>query len=275
MKTLLVFTLAVLCGAACAQTPATNPMPDGSRDLYIGLGVISAPDYLGARTSRTAALPLLQAQWSNGVFVSGLSAGWHLSTRENLEIGPLLALDQGRDRDGPQHAAGISDIELVRIERTESDPTGMRDVRARLQGGLFINRHVAPTLRLTSSVLYGAGNERDGVIVSLGLQHVAAGLAPHHRLSLSAGVNLVNRRHNAAFFGVSEDEAIASGHLPYAPRGGLRDVYVGAGWNWALSPGWMLVSAARLTHLRGDARHSPLALRSTNLAASTGLAYRF
>ncbi len=60
MKTFLVFTLALLCGAAHAQTPASNPMPDGSGDLYIGLGVASGPRYLGASGRRTTALPLLQ-----------------------------------------------------------------------------------------------------------------------------------------------------------------------------------------------------------------------
>ncbi len=275
MKTLLVFTLAFACGAACAQTPATNPMPDGSRDLYIGLGVISAPDYAGAREERTSALPLLQAQWSNGMFISGLSAGWHLPSRENFEYGPLLAIDGGRDQDGPSRAGGVSNMGLVRIDRPEPDLSGMRDVRARLQAGLFVNRYLAPSLRLTSSLLYGAGNERDGLILNLGVQHVASDFGAHHRVSLSAGVNLVNQRHNAAFFGVTDEEADASGHPPYSPRAGVRDYYLGAGWNWALTPSWMVVSTARVARLSGDARRSPLVERPVNVSVSTGLVYRF
>ena len=275
MKTLLVLTLAASCGAACAQTPSTNLMPDGSRDLYIGLGVIAAPDYLGASNRRTLALPLVQAEWSNGMFVSGLSAGWHLSSRPNLEFGPLLALDTGRDQDAPQRASGISATSLVRTDSPAPDVSGMHDVRARAQAGVFANQYLAPSLRVTSSLLYGAGNQHDGVILNLGIQHVTTDLRPNHRVSLSAGVNLVNRRHNAAFFGVSAEESVESDLAPYEPRGGLRDVYVSAGWNWALSPSWMVVSAARLTRLRGDARNSPLAERPTNFSISTGLVYRF
>lgn len=275
MKTLLVLTLAAACGAACARTPATNPMPDGSRDLYIGLGAISAPDFLGASERRTSALPLIQAQWSRGMFVSGLSAGWHLSTRPNFEVGPLLALDTGRDQGAPHGAAGISDQSLVRVDTPESDLSGMWKVRARLQAGVFVNQYLTPSVRVTSSLLYGAGNERDGVILNLGIQHVATDLWANHRVSVSAGANLVSRRHNAAFFGVTDEQARHSGHAPYAPRGGLRDVYVGAGWNWALSPGWMVVSAARLTRLRGDARNSPLVERPNSFSVSTGLVYRF
>jgi hypothetical protein len=32
-------------GTAWGQTPTVNPMPDGSRDMYVGLGVQSAPRY--------------------------------------------------------------------------------------------------------------------------------------------------------------------------------------------------------------------------------------
>jgi outer membrane protein len=250
-------------------------MPDGSRDLYIGLGVISAPEYLGAGRKRTSALPLLQAQFSNGVFISGMSAGWHLSTRENLEIGPLLALDPGRDQDGAQGAGGISEIGIVRIDQPQATLSGLHDVRSRVQAGMFVNQYLTPSLRVTTSLLAGAGNDRDGVILNLGLQHVATDLAPHHRVSFSAGVNLVNRRHNTAFFGVSEAQSEQGGLAPYAPRGGMRDVYVGAGWNWALSPSWMVVSAARLASLRGDARYSPLVERPVDFSVSTGLVYRF
>jgi outer membrane protein len=276
MKTLLVLSLAAACGAACAETPANNPMPDGSRDLYIGLGVIAAPDFMGAQDKRTSALPLIQAEWSNGVFIAGYSAGWHLSQRAGLEYGPLLALDGGRDQDGPHRAGDAAgSMGLVRLEQPEPDLTGMRDVKARLQGGFFVNHYVAPSVRLTSSVLVGAGNERNGAVMNLGLQYAAADWSPHHKLFFSAGMNLVNRRYNEAFFGVTEDEAVASGHAPYAPRGGLRDIYVGSGWNWALSPSWMVVSAARLSRLRGDASHSPLVERPTNFSVSSGLVYRF
>lgn len=278
MKTLLALTLALACNAAWAATPATNPMPDGSRDMYVGLGVVAAPDYLGARAMRGALLPLLQVEWSNGAFVSGLSGGMHLSRRQDVEFGPLLAIDAGRDQDGPARVGGVTPFRGVSIA-PESMPIGqglqgMPDVRARLQAGAFANYYLAPSLRLASSILYGAGNERDGLVWNIGLQQTWTGL-PHHRVSLSAGVNLVNRRYNAGFFGVSPEESMNSGHLEYAPRGGLRDVYVGAAWNWALSPSWMVASAARLARLRGDARHSPLVERPTNITVSSGLVYRF
>jgi hypothetical protein len=47
MNKLLFLALSAACGTTWAQTPATNPMPDGSRDMYVGLGVQSAPRWDG------------------------------------------------------------------------------------------------------------------------------------------------------------------------------------------------------------------------------------
>ncbi len=148
-------------------------------------------------------------------------------------------------------------------------------IPARLQAGVFANYYVTPTLRITNSVLYGAGKNSDGLAWNLAVQHTAADIAAQHRFTYSAGVTLVNERHNASFFGVSASEATSSGHKAYAPGAGVQDVYLGARWNWALSPSWMLVSGARVTRLQGDARQSPLVQRPTNVSISSGLAYRF
>ena len=283
MKMLLALTFASACSAAGAQTPASNPMPDGSRDLYFGLGAVSEPAYVGSSARRVRALPLVQLEWSNGVFISGLSAGMHLSQQPALEYGPLLAWRVKRTEDGMGRGADGVANQSVPGSGTERDGfgsggaplSGMDEVKGRLQAGGFANFYLMPSVRLTGSVLYGAGKRRDGVVVDLGVQHIPAEITPRHRLSWSAGVTLVNRSYNTSYYGVSDDESLASGHPAYAARGGVQDVHVGVGWNWALSPNWIMVSRARATRLQGDARLSPLTQRPTNVSLSTGLAYRF
>ena len=105
--------LAAACGAASAQTPANNPMPDGSRDMYVGLGVGSAPEWDGARHHKLRALPVLQVQWSNGVFVSGMSAGIHLSGSPQVEFGPLLTVIRVNDlQDGCKATPALVDNKM-------------------------------------------------------------------------------------------------------------------------------------------------------------------
>lgn len=295
MKTLLALSLAGACGAVAAQTPANNPMPDGSRDMYVGVAASYAPVYLGGIERRVRALPLVQMQWSNGVFVSGLSAGMHLSRQPTVEFGPLLAVHPGRDSDGSSvDAGGVLESfagDLVGRqggaggvgEQGETQApmspalgmAGMQKVKARLQGGLFANFYLDPTLRITNSVLYGAGNDRKGLLWSIGLQQTALQITERHRLTVGAGLTVVNRHHNASFFGVSREEVFNSGYAPYAPGSGVRDVNLSVGWNWALSPSWMVASNVRATRLRGEARFSPLVERPTSINISSGLAYRF
>jgi len=167
MNKLLLLALSAACGTTWAQTPATNPMPDGSRDMYVGLGVQSAPRWDGTGSRKVSALPVLQVQWSNGLFISGMSAGMHLADNPTFEYGPLLAVQPGRDDAGTGQvfdgvgSAGTTligpvpdPIDKRNIRGTRLD--GMDKIGARLQGGVFANYYLTPQWRLTSSVLYGA-----------------------------------------------------------------------------------------------------------------------
>ena len=281
MTKLFALAFAAVSSAAHAQMPATNPMPDGSRDMYVGLGVVSGPRYQGASDSERKLLPVLQVQWSNGAFVSGMRAGVHLSRTPQLEFGPLLELQPRRDVDGEGGGAGgIGDMDFKLVAMpmvTEGDNRlgGMPAIHSRLQGGGFLNYYLTPEWRFTSSLLYGAGNARDGLKLELGVQRLAINIGAHHRLALDAGLGFGNRRYNMAFFGVSEMDSFSSGNPMFDAGGGLKDARLGARWNWAWSPSWMLTSQLQATRLLGSARLSPLAPRPTNLTVSTAIAYRF
>ena len=290
MNKFLFLVLIAASGSAWAQdgmhVVTANPMPDGSRDTYLGLGVQSAPRWEGADTNKQSALPVLQVQWSSGLFISGMSAGMHLSDNPTVEYGPLLSLLRGRGEGGTtgSPASGIGNSATLiggpRPIETGAQASGARlagmdDIRTRVLAGAFVNYYLDPAWRLTSSVLYGAGNERDGARLDLGVQRLATGIGAHHRVALSAGVGIVNRRYAQAYFGVSGQEASRSRFAEYAAGGGLNDAHVGLRWNWDWTPSWMLTTNVQATRLLGSARNSPLVERPTNLTASTAVAYRF
>jgi outer membrane protein len=302
MHKVLALAMAGACSAAHAQTPATNPMPDGSRDLYVGLGAQHVPRYEGSSERRTTALPVVQMQWSNGLFVSGMSAGMHLSSSPSVEVGPLVALAAGRDASGSRlfrlgtvgdNAAdpggpttwlppiGINPTVPVpppqdtKPVRSGNRLEGMQNIERRLLYGGFANVYLSPHVRVASNLLYGAGNDRRGLRLHVALQHVSRDITPHHNVALTAGVTWVNRAYNLAYFGVTKDEADHTINTPHEPDGGLEDVRIGARWNWALSPAWLVTSGVQVSHLLGDARKSPLVERSTSASVSSALAYRF
>jgi len=276
----IVLVLATACGAAAAQTPANNPMPDGSRDMYVGLGVLSAPEWEGARERRVTALPLIQVQWSNGAFISGMSAGMHLSDNPSVEYGPLLNIQPRRSESGSRDWADGFEGALLGPSRNQppanaSPLQGMNVVATRLEAGGFVNYYLSERLRLHNVLVYGAGNDHDGLRYTVDLQTIATDLSPRHKLSALVGLTAVNRDHNMAYFGVSEDESRNSRNRMYAPGGGIRDVHASVRWNYALSPSWMVSTQVQVKRLQGDAARSPLVERTTNTTVSTGLAYRF
>lgn len=283
-----VVSCAAVSGAALAQTPAANLMPDGSHDMYVGLGVASTPRYEGGADRKRQVLPVFQFQWSNGIFVSGLSAGIHMARTPQVEFGPLVEVQPRRDDGGNGDDVGgiedagssiqaVPDLFAAKLAAAfpENRLAGMVEIHTRLQAGGFLNLYLSPQWRLTSRTLYGAGNERHGARLDLGVQRLATHIGAQHRVTLAAGVTLVNRSHNAAFFGVSEEESMNSGNAIYAPAGGLKDVHLRARWNWTLAPAWVLTTHAQASRLQGDARRSPLVARPTNLAVSTAVAWRF
>lgn len=283
MNRFLFFTLASLPAFALAagQTPAASRMPDGSRDIYVGLGAQFSPRYAGAERDKVSVVPALQLAWSNGVFLSGASLGWHLSQCPVLEYGPLLAWQPPRRGDGdgdpsesapsawmpPQGGAGKAPAPHGLV--------GIDDVAARLLVGGFVNYYLTPDWRLTNSVLAGAGDARNGVQWRLGLQRIGIEVGRHHSLAFNVGIDIGNQAYNQAYSGVSAEQAARSGYDAYHAGGGPRQVRTGARWNWALSPAWLLSSGVDASRLVGVAGRSPLAVRPAALAASTVLGYRF
>lgn len=274
--------LALVAPAAWAQTPANHAMPDGSRDMYVGLGVRSAPRYDGAAGRRTSALPILQVEWSNGIFVSGMRAGMHWSDGPTLEYGPLLVLLPRRDASGTGAGAdgvgigGLTTLPSLSVARAKAaSPADLDDVGLRLTGGGFVNAYPNPAWRLSAGLLYGSGRERDGARLELDAQRLALDIGERHGLTFSAGVTIVNRNDNQTYFGVTREEAARSRFDPYAAGGGLRDVHAGVRWNWTLTPSWMLTSTVQGQRLLGAAGRSPLAERPANATVSTAFGYRF
>ena len=277
---LLILTT-VLCDVALAQTPTANLMPDGSHDMYIGVGAVSRPRYEGSSDNRVSALPVLQVQWSNGIFIAGMSAGMHLSEQSDQEFGPLLTFDAGRNVNGTGHGVacprceanpgitgGVSKVSSNKLE-------GMDDINPRILLGGFYNFQLAKNLRLTNNVLYGAGNQHRGLRWNSDLRYSLDDFAPHHQVTISLGVSLTNQAYNQAYFGVTQAEFLRSLNRSYTASAGVKDIHAELHWNWELSSTWLLTSALNVSRLNGSAAASPLVEKATGVTLSSALAYRF
>ena len=285
LKPILLISITVffsLFHSAKAQTPSRNLMPDGSHDMYIGLGVIHRPKYEGAQTSKTTALPALQIQWSNGIFVAGMSAGMQLSESPQIEYGPLLTIAPGRTDSGIANSVdivngqnGYASINTPQFEKKANKLTGLDVLQTRLLVGGFLHKQLTENVQSTNILTYGSGNQHNGLKLVSDLRYQIKNLAQHHTITLGSGITLVNQAYNQTYFGISQQESDRTGRNSYIASGGMKDIHADINWNWSFSASYLLTSKINFTYLTGSASKSPLVERRSNVSISTALAYRF
>ncbi len=268
----LLFDCLLPGSSAWAQTPARNLMPDGSRDMYLGLGLISQAAYEGGGPTRQHALGVLQVQTSNGFFVSGNQLGWHLSEQATKEYGPLLVLQEGRSASGSRTSVvGPGDGSNIAVPNA-NDGNRLADLETipgRLLLGGFYHHALASNVRWKNSLLYGAGTQRTGLQFTPELQYTFT--LPHASIALAAGLVWGNQAYNQAYFGVPAGLALKA----YQADAGVKDIHLGVNWNVALNSSWLLTSSLKLTRLQGSAANSPLVQRRNATTLYSALAYRF
>lgn len=220
--TFLIVALTLSSGAN-AQSPAQNLMPDGSHDMYLGLGVMSRPIYEGAEQSKRVVIPVMQMQWSNGIFLAGMSAGWHLSSQYKHEFGPLLSVEPSRTSSGVSNSilfpvsfpgsSGLGGNGSLTGDRASEDVipnksgnklADLEKIRTRFLYGGFYNYQITSHLRQTNTLLFGAGNNQRGIRLSSDLRYQFKDVLPHHHFTIGLGLTAVNRPYADTYFGVNK-----------------------------------------------------------------------
>jgi outer membrane scaffolding protein for murein synthesis (MipA/OmpV family) len=248
----LIVLLAV-CGPAAAENTAGLMMPDGSKDMYLGMAVATRAATADGERRSLVLRPLLQVQWSNGIFLSGIGvAGMHWSATPDVEYGPLLAASNSREPDDSRRLRGTHAVK------------GSPDV------GGFYNYYLGDATRVLSRVAYDTSAH--GLRGYVGMQKSWDTLAPHHTVSLTAGVAVANGAVVRELYEVSAGDG---GARDYRPAGGVTSMSVELNWNWALSSKWLVSSAVAGTRLGAPVAGSPVVERRNVITWSSGLAYRF
>ncbi|RFP22719.1 hypothetical protein D0T25_09185 [Duganella sp. BJB488] len=243
--------------AACAPALAENTtglmMPDGSKDMYAGLAFTTRTAAAEGETRPVILRPLFQVQWSNGIFVSANGVlGMHLSETAGVEYGPLIL---GSDTRNPGDSRRLRGTHPVR---------GSADV------GGFYNHYLGDEARVTSNLVYDTSAR--GFRGQVGVQKTLPSPAPHHTVTLSAGVSLAS---DPVMRELYEVRTATGGVRDYHPSAGVMSVSVGINWNWALSSKWLINSTVTGARLGNGPAEAPFVDRRNFITWSSGLAYRF
>lgn len=246
---------ALLAGAAPALAQTTRMlMPEGSKDVYLSLAAAIVPSAEGSAQQRLLVLPMVSAQWANGVFVNMNVIGVHLSDRSNVDYGFLLAPS------------------LTRSSSTTADGR-VSTLRLTPEAGAFVDYQVAYGMGLKSNLMYGGSIDHRGLRLNLNA-YLSMPVAEHHALGLEGGIMLANRSALQANYGVTAAEASAT--LPVHEVGsGIRASTISATWEWEISNKFSLRSSIEAYRLRGSAARSPRIAQPGTLGMITVLTYRY
>jgi MipA family protein len=231
----------------------TAPEDRGS----IGLAVLAGRQYEGSAERRTLALPLLDYQWRNGWFAGTTNGiGYNFSRTAGIDYGLRVTADFGRDEDRDDALRGVGDI------------------KTRAEFGGFFNYELGAGFALTTSLQYGSGNDKKGLLGTAGATY-STGIAPQWRIGGGVSATYANAKYMQSYFGITPEQSAASGYAPYAPGAGIKNVRASANVTYLVNRDIAVTAGVSVSSLQGDAKDSPLARKRNDTGALIAISYGF
>lgn len=266
-----ILTTGTLMAVACCPAFAQERSPDDGWGLIVGAGALHSPTYEGDDESRLSILPNIQVSYGDRFFASVQEGiGYRVIKDPGIEAGPIMRVKFSRDADGDQPFAISGD--------DTTDLIGLGDVDTSIELGGFLAYDIGPLTLSAEARQAVTGHE--GFVADLGVKWSGRSFlfGPPVIWSVGPRAKLVDESYNAAYFGVTPAQSIASGLPVFEVEGGLHSYGIGATAIVPFTDEWSAVVVAGYDRLEGDAADNPLVqLRGSEDQASLGvfLSYRF
>jgi outer membrane scaffolding protein for murein synthesis (MipA/OmpV family) len=234
---------ALACLGAGAAARADNDFTDPPATfLSAGPAVMVTPSYPGARTQRTFALPDIEGQYHNWLYISGTD---------------LLGV-YAYNRQGSKAGAAITYDFTERLQNDSRQLGPLKDVEPTPRLKLFIEQRVAMFvggLRAATDI----GGHDEGTVAQAYV-NLLLPLGVHGFVTLGPGLTWSDRHYMNAFYTVTAEQSAISGLPPYQAHPGISDVYGELLAGYELSSRWALALDVTYARLHGDAADSPFTL---------------
>lgn len=246
---LFVAAILAVSGNAFAQE---RPPEEGLR-ITVGAGALYAPAYEGDDEYRLSVLPNIQIAYGERFFASVQEGvGYRWINQPAWRVGPIAKVKFSREEDGDQPFAITGD--------DTNDLHGLGDVDASVEVGGFVEHEIGPVTLSVEARQAATGHE--GFVADLGARWSGLGRVLNFPVVWSVGprVRFVDDAYNAAYFGVTPTQSLASGLASYEAGGGLYSYGLSSTLVLPLTRDrrWAAVMVAGYDQLQGDAADSPL-----------------
>jgi len=244
-----------LVAVALLALLARQARADESWRVNAGPAVAVAPQYPGSRGELTLPLPLVDITYRQCLFLNtNRGLGVYFVDQGNLQLGSSLWFRRGRFHDESSRVANLDEIATAS------------------QGQLFARYQIGP-------IAFGTTLARDfGGSSGLTIDTTVAWqlqLSARADLALGAQTSYGNDRYMQAWFGVTPEQAQASGLSRYSPGAGFASAGPTLSVNYALSPRWTFSARAAEDFLTAKASDSPIVERNALPTIAIGATYHF
>lgn len=223
--------------------PGNLPDEDAGWRFSVGLGPGILPKYAGAKDYRL--LPALRATAEYGGYSAslfGLGARADIFAPEDIEIGPVLNFQFGRDDDEIAGLPGYEDAFFLG-----------------LYAAVNFDAVLAPrdTLRLEGIFQQNITDTGDGSTYGVSIGY-GMPLSQSLYANLTLGADFNDKETMQRDYGVPASSAASSGLTAYAPGGGLEGVSATVFLGYRFTPEWGLFAVGSGKRLLGEAGDSPI-----------------
>jgi outer membrane protein len=266
-RSFVIFSAMFLSASAYADSGTLTPFGAGERssastEKEVGLGIGVGPAYPGAYKRNGYIGLVIEANFGNGVFVSGQDGiGYRfLESPSGFSMAASLGVLPGRDeKEG-------------RNDGRRNLLAGMGNIGARGAANLMLNYDNGP-FHGRATLTRALGSRTDTLFGVDGIYDLHADA--NNLVRISAGVLYGNRSTMQTYFGVTPQQSINSGNPVYTPGSGIGEVHAGLSWRHAFNENWIGTASTGVTSLRKAAADSPLVERRNSGYAAATLSYRF
>lgn len=285
-------TASAIAAAEAASATTTGPAADGPPAGWFGpppgwsggmqVGGFRSPDFEGSRTSRNQ--PLLGAiftyrsQQLGSIEMGSRGLQWTFVLDPKLSLAAGLSVDPGRidddrkrltvmgRRPGSERLSGLGDIAITPLLGFSANGTlgtwGTLGTAAGL-GGLKWN-----------AMARRAATSHEGTLVDAGIA-LPWTIGRHAKFSFGPSITWADRRYTQAYFGVTPDQARASGRPVFEAGAGTKSLQWTLDMDMALSRHWSVIGILQAKQLKGDAARSPITERRHQTAGMLAAQYQF
>ncbi len=255
MRTSIAAAAALAAAGAAGAADADYPEPPATF-LSVGPAVAITPSYPGARTQRTFALPDIEGQYHNWLYING------------TDLLGVYAWNHG----GSKAGAAITYDFTERLQNDSRQLGPLRDVEPTTRFKLFIEQRVAmfaPGARITTDI----GGHDEGTVAQAYLDLLLP-LTAHGFLTVGPGFTWSDRRYMRAFYSVSQTQSEVSGLPQYQARPGISDFYAELTAGCEFSSRWAAAVDVIRAQLRGDAAASPFTAQRAQTTWMVSILYK-